>query len=310
MFIKKDLRKIPAIIADLSRTDDTVQSPPSIPGRRDVLDLSRRPSEFSGRISALSSRLPSLPTGDLRNLRLLNLYASGITNLEGIARLADALPGLEALHLGGNPVRDLPSEMRPLVFRHNLEDLWLEDCEIELLPECLSATEETSASSFIALRLTGNKLSGSLDDGPCPLGSLPTSLRTLALDRNNLGPTLSSGIAALINLEVLHLRQNDLTELPDCFAPLQSLTVLHLSSNRLVSLPDSITQCISLTELYVNGNRLTDLPVGMEGIEGLRKLYAQDNKIVALDESFAHRFGLPEGEVGACTKVNIIDIQL
>ena len=172
------------------------------------------------------------------------------------------------------------------------------------------------------MRLTGNKLEGRLEDG---IGMrFWNDIRVLALDGNQL-TTLGRGLGRLRHLEKIHLRQNNVRELPDNFpgTPNLSLKMIGLSSNGLSALHGSFGDVgACLTELYLNGNELRRLPDGLCGkLAGLRTFNLAHNRIgdtgatsndedevmedadlvrAALPGDFLERFGRPDPVTGLC----------
>ena len=233
MFIKKDLRKIPAILADAQDKENS---------NLNDLRLQRRKAEFSGSVKILCQ--PSHGPA-LSNLKSLSLYECEISNIEGIGMLTS----LECLSLGRNPLSEIPTELNQL---QQLSELWLEDCQIQgELP-----TPILQLKNLKELRLSNNKID-SIPEGIANLDKL----RVLALDRNQL-TTIPQSMQYLSDLQTLLLRHNQLTELPEGVpGPLMSsLKLLHLSSNRLTKLPWSLGECVALTHLYLNGNGIETLP--------------------------------------------------
>ncbi|MBX7208122.1 MAG: TIR domain-containing protein [Verrucomicrobiaceae bacterium] len=135
---------------------------------------------------------------------------------------------LKKLSLGGNALDGLPAELRQL---ENLEDLGLGKNAFVILPDSL-----LSLSKLRLLYLWGN-------------------------------PGLSlKGIGHLLELRLLHLRGNDLTEVPTELAGLSLLISLSLEANRLRSLPrflETMATKGSLTSLLLEANPELGLPDSM-----------------------------------------------
>ena len=335
MFVKKDLRKIPQILADASQRAAS-SSPPSLFNEQDEtppskkaksendknnssiiteMRLGRRAPEFLPSCSASILLAPKFRPA-LDNLIHLSLYDCGLSSLAGIEQLhsttndnsddfmstATLFPKLEQLDIGRNP--KLTNESLPNSFHTqfpSLLELWCDDCSFgPQIPKTLLQMNKVHV-----VRMTCNKLEGQLEQG---IGvRYWKHLRVLAMDGNKLD-SIGEGIGKLEYLEKLHLRQNSLSLLPESVpsATNSSLTMLCLSSNLLTSLPKSIVDVAdTLIELYVNGNQLETVPEGVaKNCTFLQKFNLAHNKIDkedVLPQDFVLRFGLPDVVTGQCT---------
>ncbi len=182
MFIKKDLRKIPQIFDDASKSEDE---------KLTELRLARRPAEFNGSISALCQ--PQFAPS-LQNLTSLSLYECQLNTLEGMDFFAQSCPNMEKMNLGRNPLTSLPDSIGLM---QNLKGIWLDDCEIEgQIPACLSRLE-----SLEVLRMSNNRISELNDDTVRKW----KKMEVLCLD-GNLIPTIPNEIVNLTNLKMLLVR--------------------------------------------------------------------------------------------------------
>ncbi|PLN81214.1 leucine-rich repeat protein [Aspergillus taichungensis] len=132
------------------------------------------------------------------------------------------------------------------------------------------------------LNLSNNKLS--MED--IQIVTEMTWIRDLRLARNELQGALTPNIRNLINLEILDLHENALTDLPDSIADLTSLRVLNVSNNRLNSLPFDALQNLPLKEIGASKNKLqgTLIPAAVGRIETLRILDVSGNALLKLAE--------------------------
>ena len=300
MFIKKDLRKIPRILADAtpvnaehSNNDENA----SKRIKREVLrelPLARRKAEFKGSLSILCqpSSAPSL-----QNLVSLSVYDCDIQSLDGIGFLGSIVdggrgvccPALASLNVGRNPITTLPDELSML--SRSLKELWCDDCRIrDALPSCV-----LSLDNLEILHLPNNHIT----EIPREISNLQ-KLKHLCLDNNQI-KALPKDLALLDKLEVLLLRQNLISHLPDLPARLR---LLHVSSNLLERLPSSLDKCTQLQYLFANSNRLKSIPRCIEACESLQKLNLSNNLLEQIERSFIARFGEPDTTTGVCKDTN------
>jgi Leucine-rich repeat (LRR) protein len=269
MFIKKDLRKIPEILADSAKRgkENSNDNKPL-----QDLQLQRRKAEFpGGSIRALCqpSNAPAL-----RHLESLSLYDCNISDLCGIGMLSN----LTSLSCGRNPnITTIPEEFSDL---EALQELCLDDCALgPVFPEPLLQLQ-----NLHELRLSNNKIEAL----PENFGHRLYKLRMLGLDHNLL-TSLPDSLENLVHLTTLLLRHNQLASLPRRFpgsSVSDSLQLLHISSNQLTTLPDCLVDCSSLTHIYANGNALVTLPLGLgELLYNLKHLNLAHNQLNDNDEN-------------------------
>lgn len=202
MFINKDLRKIPRILADANPYDENNEDDRAVKRTKRTtlteLRLSRRNSEFNGSLQILCSpkNAPSL-----RYLVSLSMYDCNLSSLAGIGMLASPVndgrsvccPDLRELNVGRNPLTQLPPELASL---EKLESLWCDDCRLSGdLPECV-----TFLSNLKTLRISNNKLTSI----PPEIQNL-RQLETLCLDGNEI-EQVPLELSELCDLQTLLLR--------------------------------------------------------------------------------------------------------
>ncbi|CAM9780683.1 unnamed protein product [Pylaiella littoralis] len=267
MFVKKDIRKIPDILADDN-------------DEREELHLGRRSSEFvSNGIKVVCS---SRHTPRLQKLQKLSLYDNMLSGIKGIGTLS-ATP-LKHLNLGRNQLGSLPPELGKV---GTLETLWVDDNAITNFPQSVLQLKRLQE-----LRLSGNRIS----EVPEDIAAL-SDLRVLALDNNEI-KTVPKAIGKLSQLRFLLLRQNELEELPDEVGDLFDLRTLGISSNRLVSLPASLGRAVLLEFLFANCNRLHSLPAELAGLMNLKKANLANNSIFTLPVDVEAAWGRPDASTG------------
>jgi len=303
MFIKKDLRKIPRILADAA-IDDTNNADELIQHsskrlKRDFLKelkLARRKAEFNGSVKILCQPANAL---SLRHVISISIYDCEIKSLEGIGFLGSSVdgkvccPSLEILNVGRNPISELPDELS--MIGKSLKELWCDDCKINgALPDCIMKLDQLET-----LQMANNQIS----EIPSSVANL-TKLRRLSLDRNLL-KHLPPEMSRLTNLESLLLRNNQIQQLPEN-VPGPSMThlrLLHISSNQLTSLPASLVYCPNIESLYANSNKIKSLPDHFGGyLPRLKRLNLCQNAIQFHGQDFTERFGKPDSTSGLCEK--------
>eukprot|EP00752_Nemacystus_decipiens_P006856 g6158.t1 len=267
MFVKKDTRKIPDILADPN-------------DEREELHLGRRSSEFvpNGIKVVCSSR----HTPRLQKLQRLSLYDNMLSSVKGIGSLS-ATP-LKHLNLGRNQLKSLPLELGKV---GTLETLWADDNAITDFPRSVLQLKRLQE-----LRLSGNRLA----EVPEEIAAL-SELRVLALDNNEI-KTVPPHIGKLSRLRSLLLRQNELDELPDEVGDLLDLRTLGISSNKLASIPATLGQLALLEFLFANGNRLHSLPAELTGLMNLKKANLANNSIFSLPVDVEAAWGRPDAATG------------
>jgi len=301
MFVKRDERKIPQILAEASAVDKTE--------KLTELRLARRPKEFNGSISILCQ--PSYASA-LHDLTSLSLYDCNISSLSGIGFFAfpqekkndedetgyaDGVyrTHLKELNIGMNPLNSLPSELSLL--SNSLTSLWLDDCKIVgVMPECLY-----QLVNLEILRISNNKITTLQGRNGVEKWE---KMKVLCLDGNMI-EEIPVEFAKLRLLESLLFRNNKLSALPEGVpgANHENLSLIHLSSNCLKSLPASICQCVSLKTIYANANKLSKIPEDMaENLTRLESVTFCNNLIDSLDVGFLERFGEPDEKHGKCQK--------
>jgi Leucine-rich repeat (LRR) protein len=269
MFIKRDARKIPQILAD---TED----------ERSRMLLSKRSHEFEGNLDLLCRESN---VKQLKNLRVLNLYENQLRSIDGIGILGKT--PLEDLNLGGNQLTTLPPDMGDL---SNLKTLWLDDNHLADFPIVLC-----SIKSLEELRMSGNQLHFI----PQSINAL-SNLKTLALDNNKI-EDFPMGILELPHLENLWLRQNLLRELPDSLSELTVLQTLSVSSNQLSSLPSSLYKIHTLKNIFANANGMTWVDKELSDLPALEKLNLANNKLTSVPVAWHDKWGKYDEEKGKLT---------
>ncbi|ETV67562.1 hypothetical protein H257_16293 [Aphanomyces astaci] len=263
MFVVKDLRKVPEIVADPA--DD-----------REQLRLGRRSTEFDGNLRILCSPV-NIPA--FSRLQKLSLYDNQLSSIDGIGLLSST--PLSILDLGQNQLDHLPHEvhsMQPRIgnscnltpilvlgrivqigsLRH-LKELWLSNNWLTSVPDSVLTLPLLSI-----LHLSNNRITHI----PSTIGAA-SALQVLSLDNNHL-QDVPVEIGQCADLVELNLRGNQITALPSSLGECRSLTTLAVSSNALKILPESLGKCRHLTALHANGNPIAHFPTALERFTNLR----------------------------------------
>ena len=93
------------------------------------------------------------------------------------------------------------------------------------------------------------------------------------------------------SMRSLHLRNNELTEVPSDVWGLANLVTLWTSNNRLATLPSELSRLSLLKTLWVNDNVLTVLPPELGALRQLTDLRVQDNRLVRLPSELGTLIG-------------------
>lgn len=265
--------------------------------------LTNLPNEFSHLrnledldISDLTLNSDTLSTiFELQNLT--SLLASNIFGYDNEFNKAERripanisqLSKLGKFTFGKNKIKEVPAELFTLT---NLHLLHLVENAITELPAGISRlTKYVSYKTFPYLGITLNvsfcRLShlnlhrNELDKLPAEASHLQ-HLTSLDVDSNRL--TNLPNLANLMELQVLVLGHNKLTEIPDWFYGLTRLTRVNFRDNKIARVSPKIARLVNLTNFHIESNLLRSFP---KEATQLYSLYLHHNYIEQLSEQFS-----------------------
>ena len=218
----------------------------------------------------------NIPVTICRSKQLLQLYLNH--NRLSAQRPTDCFAGMNqlgALSLGSNQISHLPDK----IFKdlRNLQWLNLSINQISVLPKRIFY----NLQKLYYLDLSFNQISVL----PEEIFEDLTFLTTLYLNNNNISQ--ASGIRANFpRLQILNLRYNQISELPDgCFKNFQQLQSLDLSYNRISILHEGFfDNLLQLQFLNLKGNKISD-PIGISAfLPTLQHLDLSRNQIIDLPD--------------------------
>ncbi|KAF8762143.1 hypothetical protein HU200_009687 [Digitaria exilis] len=234
-------------------------------------------NSLSGQLlSSTKSQCPSSLNGDdivmqyydelVHNVLIGNPFAPEMGNIANVA-----------LHDFSN--NDLSGPLPSLTVsldRNNSYGLWLNG---NMFNTTLSAGffEFCKAAATIAVNLSSNQLSGSLD-----MLSSCISIHNFDAGYNNFSGSIPASISGLHFLRSLVLRDNNLTgQIPGLFGDLAALEVLDLSRNSLTgSIPMHLTDASRLQVLRLDHNRLSgSIPPSFSNLTQLTVLDVSFNNL-------------------------------
>ena len=188
------------------------------------------------------------------------------------SRLKELNIGVDGDGSDGDGISILPNSIENLT---QLTHLHIQSLVFQSLPE--------SISNMQSLEFIG--ISARLTEIPESIENL-INLESLHLCENNL-TSLPESIGNLTNLNTLSLCNNNLTSLPESIGNL-NINILDLDNNELTSLPESIGDLSNLLDLYLDDNQLTTLPESIGNLSVLNRLYVENNQLTSLPSTICN----------------------
>ncbi|XP_031478226.2 disease resistance protein RPV1-like [Nymphaea colorata] len=226
--------------------------------------------------------------------QLINLDQLSLCNSKSLRELPGSicqLKLLKSLNLSGcHSLRSLPKRLGDM---ERLEELILDNTRIEIIPDSVGQLK-----SLRLLSLEGCKLLKALPISIRQLSSIQqlnmsrTSLKIYEIDLPHLAPInfieftgSSSELLGLRDqthkaLEILHLKDAIIEELPDCVGRMENLKKLRLECEMLKELPHWIGSLKQLRQLILKCENLKALP---NSIGSLKRMWELELKCVNLE---------------------------
>lgn len=220
-------------------------------------------------LSLSQNNLFRIPAGicNLKNLKFLNLSENNLSYLpDDICNLRNLI----YLNTSRNCLFSLPENLSHL---HRLEFLNASHNHLKNLPNSFASLKE-----LLSLNLSNNYFVHLPDFVYC------TALKELIFSYNkNVSQASLENICHLSNLEVLSLKSNNLTKLPEKLSFLTKLKVLELDDNHFESIPSSIlSSCTELMRIDPSSYKITENQDSFKSCKKLKFLNLRRNSITFL----------------------------
>lgn len=235
---------------------------------------------ISGKLNISALGLSEFPTCLKRMYNIENIDINSGEWYESVdlVRLMAADNELEILPNWAFPDTSLALDLEEGNIFGGLQSIDLHGNSLKELPRGL-----TSLIRLTNINVSRNRLTNTCLD---VLGQVP-SLRHLQLARNSLEGALNDSVGCLVNLELLDLQDNSITNLGLALKDLTKLRNLNVAGNRLVSIPSYIFESLSLDEINAARNRIDGslIPEGLTYLAVLRSLDVSKNALTAISKS-------------------------
>ncbi|CAK8994555.1 Leucine-rich repeat protein lrrA [Durusdinium trenchii] len=179
--------------------------------------------------------------------------------------------------------------------RHRAKARW----QLEQIgkPEWTYWIDDESGRTEFGNIVTGEILRGRIPESLDVMQRL-VNLQVLLLNCNRL-TDLPSGLGKLKLLRRLEASHNRIVKVPESLAEATALESINFSENRIEALPNEIGNLKRLHTLRVGGNCLKDVPDSIDGCTSLARLDLVGNKIVVLNARL--------GNLGSLQLIELLD---
>lgn len=243
------------------------------------------------------NKLVSLPTaiGELRNLQRLNISHNCLTELPSeISQLHDLL----FLHVQHNKISVLQDGLGDL---NHLENLDVSNNQLSELPESIGSLRKLRSLNasenqleFIPTTIGNLKGVRMLELSSNRLPSLPLEMGYMsALEQIHIKFNRITSLPPFTkckDLKELHAGNNNITELSvELLQSLSSLNVLDLRDNKISIIPEEMIQVTTLTRFNIANNNVSSLPYKLGNLKSLKAMVVDGNPMRGIRRDIVNR---------------------
>jgi len=173
------------------------------------------------------------------------------------------------------------------------EQVSLSGMRLNYVPDMLEISRELSI--LVDVNLSRNQLFNGIEVFEV-LAQL-RQLRKLNLSDNCLNGVLPPEAGEMLNIEVLHLDNNQLISLPSSIKHWTKLKVLTIGDNSITSLPKEVAEWPALQYINAKHNKLKELPEGcFRSWPQLERLYLSGNQLTEISDDIGYCQRLTEAD--------------
>jgi Leucine-rich repeat (LRR) protein len=108
-----------------------------------------------------------------------------------------------------------------------------------------------------------------------------TNLRVIHVENNDI-QAIDPALSNLVALREMYARNNSLTDIPAGIYQAPEIRILDLSLNLCVTLTDALYTMTNLKKLFLNSNEITSMPSNIDKLSRLTELQINDNWLTTL----------------------------